>query len=70
MNVLRAETIAKAFRGMETVRVERHSHGIEVEYLGRKAYFVREACFWSFLLRRISGRDATSLAEIEARLIA
>jgi hypothetical protein len=70
MNVVRAETIAAAFRGMKGIRVEVHGHGIRIDYMGRQANFVREASFWSFLLQRISGKDARKVSEIEARLIA
>jgi len=69
MDTKRAKTIAESFSRINSFAVEQSKKGILVHYLGKHAYFVREACFWPFAfnLGRV-GHEEGQIAEIEARL--
>ncbi|MDQ6982348.1 MAG: hypothetical protein Q9M08_04995 [Mariprofundus sp.] len=71
MNAQRAQTIADSFSRISTFAVEQTKRGVLVHYLGKHAYFVREACFWPFAfnLGRVCHEEG-QVAEIEAELTA
>jgi len=54
MNAIRARQIASGFVKMDGCEVEEMSGGLLVQYQGKSAYFVCEACFWPFIYRVIS----------------
>ena len=65
----RAKKIAHAFQRIHGFSVLSERRGVYVEYMGKQAYFIREACFWSFILtlgRASHNEDA--LANIETSL--
>ena len=69
MDAKRAQKIAESFSRINSFAVEQSKQGILVHYLGKHAYFVREACFWPFAfnLGRVSHEEG-QVAEIEAKL--
>ena len=70
MDVKRAQKIAESFSRIGTFAVEQTKRGVLVHYLGKHAYFVREACFWAFAfnLGRVCHEEG-QVAEIEAELV-
>ncbi len=48
MDVKRAQKIAESFSRIGSFAVEQTKRGPLVHYLGKHAYFIREACFWPF----------------------
>ena len=69
MDAKRAREISNAFSRISIFAVEHTPRGVCVHYLGNHAYFVREACFWSFAfnLGRVN-QEERQVAEIEAEL--
>jgi len=71
MDALRAERIADSFSGVTTFHVDRRNRGLLVSFMGNRAYFVREACFWSFVFKvALAGHEESAVAEIESEFIA
>lgn len=71
MKCSRAKTIAESFSCISSFAVQQTGRGIAVHYMGNKAYFVRETCFWSFAFRlAYAAHEEGQVAEIEAELIA
>jgi len=70
MTSTRAQTIAKAFSTIRTFSVNSEKRGLYVQYPGRTAYFVREACFWSFIFSlRHTGETQKEISRIESQLM-
>ncbi|MFQ5582277.1 MAG: hypothetical protein ACE5F3_06620 [Mariprofundaceae bacterium] len=71
MNTSRAKIIADAFSQVSSFCVDRKADGVCVSYLGNKAYFIREACFWPFIFNVArASHEEIPVAEIEAKLTA
>jgi len=65
----RAKIIAHAFRRIHAFSVQSERRGLYVEYMGRQAYFIRETCFWAFVLTLgRAGHSEAILADIETTL--
>jgi len=71
MHANRARRIAQSFSRVSAFAVEHTSRGVCVNYMGNRAYFVRETCFWPFAfnLGKVSHEEG-QVAEIEAELTA
>ena len=71
MKSSRAKAIAESFSRISSFAVENRAKGVCVHYLDNHAYFVREACFWSFAFRLgYASHEEGQVAEIEAKLTA
>jgi len=71
MDTVRASIIANAFSQVSGFRVDRKADGVCVSYMGNKAYFIRESCFWPFVFNVArASHEEVPVAEIEARLTA
>jgi len=71
MKASRAKTIAESFSRISSFAVKSRGKGVCVHYLDNRAYFVREACFWSFAFRLgCATHEEGQIAEIESELIA
>ena len=67
MNSQRAQQIARSFSGVTEMQVEQISGGLLVRQHGLSCYFVREACFWSFVFKTAAA-SRCDVAEIEAKM--
>ncbi|ATX80954.1 hypothetical protein Ga0123462_0075 [Mariprofundus ferrinatatus] len=71
MKSSRAKAIAESFSRISSFAVENRDKGVCVHYRDNHAYFIREACFWSFVFRLgYAGHEEGQIAEIEAELTA
>lgn len=71
MNTFRAKRIADSFSNVTTLHVENSTRGLQVSFMGNRAYFVREACFWPFIFKLAqAAHEEAAVAEIESELVA
>ncbi|MCK5308660.1 MAG: hypothetical protein KAJ73_08620 [Zetaproteobacteria bacterium] len=70
MDAFRAKRIADSFSDMTTFHVENRTRGLLISFMGNRAYFVREACFWPFVFKvALAGHEESAVAEIESEFI-
>ena len=71
MNTIRAQQIAEAFSPINSFAVDSIDHGVQVDYLGHKAFFNHESCFWDFAFKLGQvNHEEGQVAEIEMKLYA
>ncbi len=71
MDIFRARQIADSFSNVATFQVESRTRGLLVSFMGKQAYFIREACFWPFVFKLAqAAHEEGTVAEIESELIA
>jgi len=69
--MFRAKQIADSFSDVATFHVENRTQGLLVSFMGKQAYFIREACFWPFIFKVAqAAHEESAVAEIESELIA